>query len=157
MSETRKNLGNGRELVQLTDGDQVITAIEKIQGQLTDDPSQFPKLTAAHLMGGEKDPEQDTGTGTMLDTLMPRRTRAYFVALGMLKRLSDANPILLAEMHELGRDGWVRKMKEVERKDSLACGLSTADYEYAWEVFDYKVRQIAKAGATFRKRKDWRG
>ena len=157
MSEVRKPLGNGRELVIETTDDQIMTAVEKIRGQLTDDVTQFPKLTAAHLMGGPKEQETNTGVAHYMDALLSRKARAMFVGAAMFKRLRDSNPILLHEVYLLGQRGFVLLMKETERPDSLAAGLTNKELEQSWETFEHNVKILAAAGAAFRKRKDWRG
>ena len=157
MSEVRKPLGNGRELVIETTDDQILTAVEKIRGQLTDDVTQFPKLTAAHLMGGPKDIETNTGVANYIDQLLTRQARAMFVGAGLFKRLRDASANLLWDTHYLGPRGFVMLVRATMRADSLAAGLTDKELEYSWEIFDHNVKILAAAGAAFRKRKDWRG
>lgn len=158
MSTVTKDLGNGRQLVTETTDDQILTAVEKVRGQLTDDPSQFPRLTAAHLMGGAvTTPNKNTGVALNIDDILSRPARAMFVGAFMFKWLRDSNPILLHEVYLLQRRGFVILMKEIERADSLAAGLTDKEYEIAWETFERNVQILAAAGAAFRKRKDWRG
>jgi hypothetical protein len=139
-----------------SDGNQTLAVIERFKRALSDNPKDFPALTAAHLMGGEATSALDTRVRNELDTLMSRELRARAVGAFLFKILRDAHPILLYDVYLLQRKGFVTLLKETTRPDSMASGLEDKDLELAWEVFERNMQILAKTGANLRKRKDWR-
>lgn len=140
-----------------TDGNQTLAVIERFKRRFSDNPKDFPVLTAAHIMGGEADPVTDTRVSREIDRLLPRDLRARAVGAFMFKRLRDADAILLYDVYLLGRRGFVQILKETTRPDSLAAGLTEQELERAWEIFEHNMRLLAERGMRMRKRKDWRG
>jgi hypothetical protein len=138
------------------DGNQALTVVERLGTELSDNPKDFPTLTAAHLMGGDADPASDTRVSREIDAVLSRSLRAKAVGAGLFKVLRDKSPILLYDTYLLGRVGFVKLLQATMRPDSLASGLSQAELEQAWEVFELNMQQLAAAGARLRKRKDWR-
>lgn len=138
----------------ISDGNQTLTTVDRVRKHLSDNPADYPKLTAAHLMRaplvGVRD--ERLHIGEKMDGVMSRDLRATAVGAGMFKYLRDASPILLHEVYLLGRYGFVRLMQSVERPDSMADGLTQRDYELAWEVFENNVKLLAKKGQEWRKR-----
>jgi hypothetical protein len=109
-------------------------------------------------MGGPADRPRDTRVNREIDALISRRLRVQMVGLGLFKRFRDASVNLLCTVHLLGRHGFVRLLRETERPDSPVSGLTNAELEQAWEVFDRQIRVLAAAGRLAYKRpKDWRG
>lgn len=141
-----------------SDGNQTLAVIEKVKRALSDNPKDFPTLTAAHLMGGATSVGAiDTGVRTQIDQILPRDLRARVTGAFLFKVLRDANPVLLHEVYLLQRPGFVQLLKETMRPDSLASGLTDKELERAWEIYEHNITLLAKRGAYFRKRKDWRG
>lgn len=139
-----------------TDGNQTLAVIERELKDLLDkNPEDFPKLTAAHLMGTGVVAAEDTGVRNHIDTLIPRDLRARAVGAFMFKSLLG-NPVLLHELYLLQERGFIATMRETDRPDSLAHGLTDAELGRAWEIYKFNVEQLARKGAYFRKRKDWR-
>lgn len=145
-----------QKITRTTDGNQTLTVIERVKGVLSDNPADFPVLTAAHLMGGEKEKEQNTGVARNIDALMSRDLRARATGAFLFKRLRDSNAVLLYDVYLLQRKGFVLLLKETARPDSISDGLSDKELELAWEVFEHNMKRLAAAGARMRKRKDWR-
>lgn len=146
--------------IRTDDGNQSLIVIEReLKDVLNDDPSKFPKLTAAHLMGTPVIGAEDTGVASYIDAIMPRDLRARAVGGAMYKNLLG-NPVLLHELYLLGATthgrGWILEMKATMRPDSLASGLTDAELGRAWEVFKFNVEKLAMLGRA-RRRKDWRG
>lgn len=139
------------------DGNQRLVAIERVKKQLSDNPADFPKLTAAHLMGGEATAATDSRVRNEIDSILPRDLRARTVGAFLFKTFRDANPILLYDLYLLGRDGFVQVVKETARPDSLASGLSDKELERAWDIYHLNMQILASKGGQLRKRKDWRG
>lgn len=142
-------------IVITDDGNQRLTVIERTKRFLSDNPKDFPKLTAAHLMGGPASTPEDAHVRTEIDTILPRRLRAKAVG-GFLFKSLLGNPVLLYDVYLLGRQGFVQLLKETMRPDSLASGLTDLELEVAWEIYELNIRDLAKKGATLRKRRDWR-
>lgn len=140
-----------------TDGNQTLTVIERVKRALSDNPKDFPALTAAHLMGGPSEEAQDTRVRTEIDTILSRDLRARASGAFLFKILRDAAPVLLYDVYLLQRRGFVQLLKETMRPDSLAHGLTDQELELAWEVFEHNMQLLAAAGARMRKRRDWRG
>lgn len=140
-----------------TDGNQTLAVIERVKRAMSDDPKLFPKLTAAHLMGGPLIGATDTQVRREIDDVLPRGLRARAVGAFLFKVLRDANAILLYDVFLLGRAGFVQLLKETMRPDSLASGLSDKELEQSWSIYEFNMQLLAKRGATLRKRKDWRG
>jgi hypothetical protein len=146
-----------KRIVRTTDGNQTLTVIERLKQQLSDNPKDYPTLTAAHLMGGPSVEATDTLVRTNIDSVLTRDQRARATGAFLFKRLRDANPVLLHEVYLLGRQGFVTTLKETMRPDSLASGLSDKELERAWEIYEHNIKLLAEAGARWRKRKDWMG
>lgn len=140
-----------------TDGNQTLAVIERFKNLLSDNPKDFPALTAAHLMGGEATSPLDTRVRNDIDALLSRDLRARAVGAFLFKILRDAHPIMLYDVYLLQRKGFVQLLKETSRPDSLSNGLTDKELERAWEIFELNMQILAKSGANIRKRKDWRG
>ena len=139
--------------VIVSDGNETLVTIDRVKRFMSDNPAHFPKLTAAHLMGAPLVGQKEAKAEIDLDDLMSRNLRAWAVGTVLFKSFVDRDQhILMHEVHLLQRDGFVQLMKMVERQDSIARGLSRRDYEYAWEVYDKLVRQMAAKGREWRKR-----
>lgn len=142
--------------VVTSDGNQTLAVIERFKRELSDNPKDFPALTAAHLMGGESLKPTDTLVRNFIDGVMSRDLRARAVGAFLFKVLRDAHPILLYDVYLLQRKGFVQLLKETARPDSLAHGLSEKEMERAWEIFEHNMHLLAASGANIRRRKDWR-
>lgn len=153
---TEETRVSDQKITRTDDGNQVLTVIERVKGALSDNPADFPALTAAHLMGGEKEQERDTRIATDIDAVLPRNLRARAVGAFLFKRLRDSNAVLLYDVYLLQRKGFVTLLKETMRADSLASGLTDKELELSWEVFEHNMQMMAASGARMRKRKDWR-
>lgn len=140
-----------------TDGNQTLAVIERFKQVLSDNPKDFPVLTAAHLMGGESTSPLDTGVRNEIDNVMSRDLRARAVGAFLFKVLRDAHPILMYDVYLLQRKGFVTLLRETDRPDSLAHGLTDKERERAWEIYEFNMQLLAKSGANLRRRKDWRG
>lgn len=145
--------------ITLTDGNQRLDVIERLKRQMSDNPKDFPRLTAAHLMGGELIGATDTRVRTEIDAIpgLSRDLRARATGAFLFKTLRDANPILMYDVYLLGREGFVQLLKETSRPDSLAHGLEDKELERSWEIYEFNMQLLAKRGAQLRKRRDWRG
>lgn len=150
-------MNDNRRPVITTDGNQTLAVIERFKQALSDNPKDFPTLTAAHLMGGASTDPLDTRVRSHMDDLMSRDLRARATGAFLFKILRDAHPILLYDVYLLHRTGFVTLLKETSRPDSLAHGLSDKELERAWEIYEFNMQLLAKAGANLRRRKDWRG
>lgn len=139
------------------DGNQRLAVIERVKRAMSDNPNDFPTLTAAHLMGGVSGDKVDTGVATNIDTLLSRDLRARATGAFLFKILRDAHPILLYDVYLLQRAGFVQLLKETDRPNSLSSWLSDKELERAWEIFEHNMKLLAARGAQLRKRKDWRG
>lgn len=139
-----------------SDGNQTLAVIERVKRAMSDDPKLFPRLTAAHLMGGEIIGAKDTQVRREIDDVLSRDLRARAVGAFLFKVLRDANPILLHEVYLLQRNGFVQLLKETMRPDSLADGLTDKEMERSWEIYAHNVQLLAEKGIKWRKRKDWR-
>ncbi len=146
-----------RRPIITTDGNQTLAVIERLKTHLSDNPADFPKLTAAHLMGAPLVGAKDTRVRTEIDEIMPRDLRARACGAFLFKTLRDANPVLLYDVYLLQREGFVQLLKETSRPDSLSDGLTDKELERAWEIFEFNMQRLAEAGGRFRRRKDWRG
>lgn len=139
------------------DGTRILDIIDRTKAILSDNPKDFPVLTAAHLMGGEASrPVIATGIGPQLDMLMSRDLRAQAVGGGIFKRLRDADLVLACDVFALGRAAFIKVIKETSRPDSFADGLGEIELERAWEIFALNMRLLEERGARMRRRKDWR-
>lgn len=150
-------MANDPKPVRITDGNQTLTVIERFRTHLSDNPADFPTLTAEHLMGGKLLDAQDTRVRAEIDNVLPRDLRARAVGAFLFKRLRDSNVVLLYDVYLLQRAGFVQLLKETMRPDSLAHGLTDKELERAWEIYEFNMQLLAKRGAQWRKRKDWRG
>ena len=139
------------------DGNQRLHAVERIKRQMSENPADFPQLTAEHLMGATLVGAKDTQVRREIDDVMPRDLRARAVGAFLFKILRDAHPVLMYDVYLLQREGFVQLLKETTRPDSLADGLTDKELERAWEIYEHNMQILAKRGATMRKRKDWRG
>jgi len=142
-------------LIITDDGNQRLTVVERIKRQMSDNPKDFPTLTAAHLTGGPASDPTDTRVRTEIDRIMPRKLRAKAVGAFLFKTLLG-NPVLLYDVYLLQREGFVALLKETMRPDSLAHGLSDKELEMSWETYELNMKILATKGARLRKRKDWR-
>lgn len=140
-----------------SDGNQTLAVIERVKRAMSDNPKDFPRLTAAHLMGGPTLVAEDTRVRTEIDTILPRDLRARATGAFLFKVLRDAHPILLYDVYLLQRTGFVTLLRETMRPDSLAHGLSDKELERAWEIFEHNMKLLAARGANLRRRRDWRG
>lgn len=142
-----------------SDGNQTLAVIERVKRALSDNPKDFPRLTAAHLMGGEQTQAHDTHVRTEIDSIpgLSRDLRARASGAFLFKILRDAHPILMFDVYLLQRDGFVTLMEETMRPDSLAHGLTRKELERAWEIYEHNMKLLAARGANLRKRRDWRG
>lgn len=149
-------MSNQRPVIT-SDGNRTLAVIERFKKELSDNPKDFPALTAAHLMGGEATSPLDTRVRNEMDNLMSHDLRARAVGAFLFKVLRDAHPILMYDVYLLQRQGFVTLLKETMRPDSLAHGLSDKELERSWEIYEFNMQLLAKAGANLRKRRDWRG
>jgi hypothetical protein len=149
-------MSNDQRPIITSDGNETLAVIERVKRALSDNPKDFPTLTAAHLMGGPQTEAQDSRVRTEIDGVLPRDLRARATGAFLFKILRDANPILLYDVYLLQRTGFVLLLKETMRPDSLAHGLSDKELERAWEIFEVNMQILAKRGGQLRKRRDWR-
>lgn len=142
-----------------SDGNQTLAVIDRVKRHLSDNPKDFPALTAAHLMGGPSTEAEDTRVRTEIDSIpgLTRDLRARATGAFLFKVLRDAAPVLLYDVYLLQRQGFVQLLKETSRPDSLAHGLTDGELERAWEIFEHNMKLLAARGAHMRRRKDWRG
>lgn len=145
-----------RRPIVTSDGNRTLSVIERMQQHLSDNPADYPTLTAAHIMGGAETDPTDTRVRTHLDSLMSRDLRARAVGAFLFKRLRDSNIVLCYDVYLLGRAGFVQLMKETMRPDSLASGLTDGEFERAYELYEFNMQLLANKG-KLRPRKDWRG
>lgn len=138
-----------------TDGNQTLAVIERLRA-FDDNPKNYPVLTGAHIMGGAATAATDTAVRVNIDTILPRDLRARAVGAAMFKRLRDADRILMCDLYLLGRRGYVEVMKSTMRPDSLASGLTDAELERGFEIYEFNMAEYLKQH-KLRKRKDWRG
>lgn len=141
-----------------SDGNQSLAVIEQeLKDALAKDPKDYQPLRVEHLMGAGVDPATNTRVSQEIDRILPRSLRARAVGAAFFKNFLG-NPVLLWELYELGAyshgQGWIRKIKETMRPDSLASGLTDAELGLAWEIYRYNVQLMAQKGATLRRRKD---
>jgi len=149
-------MSDDHKIIVTDDGNQRLTAIERIKRQMSDNPADFPALTAEHLMGAKLVQAKDTGIRNEIDAVMSRDLRARATGAFLFKVLRDAHPIMLYDVYLLQRDGFVQLLKETMRPDSLASGLTDKELERAWDIFDHNMQLLAGRGGQLRKRKDWR-
>lgn len=149
-------MSDERRPIITTDGNQTLAVIERLKAYQSDNPKDYPTLTAAHLMGGETTEATDTRVRIEIDQIMSRDLRARATGAWLFKCLRG-NPVLLYDVYLLGRYGFVQLVKETMRPDSLAHGLTDKELERAWEIYEFNMQLLAQAGARMRKRKDWRG
>lgn len=142
--------------IHLTDGNQTLDVIERVKRHLSDNPKDFPTLTAAHLGFGGKEVPTGERVDYYIDQIMSRDLRSRAVGAAMFKVLTVAH-VLLYDVYLLGRFGFVQLLKETMRADSLAAGLNDKELERSWEIYEHNMQLLAARGAHLRKRKDWRG
>jgi hypothetical protein len=142
-------MSDDRKPVITDDGNARLSVIEPDPDR---EPQDYPALNISHLQMPAIVAPTETTVAREIDVVLSRTLRARAVGAGMCKALMS-NPVLLYEMYLLGERGWIAKMKETARPDSLADGLTDAELGLAWTVFAFNVQQIADAGANWRKRK----
>ncbi len=148
-----------RRPVITDDGNARLTVLES-DGKK--DLQDYPKLNISHLqMPAIVKPDDTSRTvAREVDAILDRSLRAKAVGAGLFRMFKTHRNILL-ELYLLGEQGWIAKIKETMRPDSLAHGLTDAELGLAWETFELNIMEIAKMdtsrGAFWRKRKDSRG
>ncbi len=146
------------------DGNQTLAVIEQeMNAALERRPEDYPKLTAAHLLGGlTAENIVDTRVATNIDALLSRSLRARASGAGIFKLFRDTNNVqIMFTIFEHGEashgQSFIRMMKDTMVPNSLASGLTDLELGAAWEVYRHNVIHTARAGAAWRKKKDSRG
>lgn len=138
--------------VIVSDGNSRLVTIDRVRRVLSDNPADYPKLTAEHLMHAKLVGAEDTQVRREIDAILPRDLRARSVGAFLFKILRDAHINLLYDVYLLQREGFVQLLKETNRPDSLSDGLTTKELERAWEIFEFNMQLLAKKGQQFRRR-----
>lgn len=104
----------------------------------------------------EKLPVSDLDVATHIPALLTRYQRVIGTAKGLIHHYKN-DPHTLFNIAMMGEATFIVAFRRTERSDSLGAGLTDAEVGRIYEHIKEYTQMLARKGAAFRRRKDWRG